>query len=72
MNTKKPTPQARLTNKKNPAPLSPEALLKVDDTAAITAKPGSPPKEHKGYADQGLLEPTRYGDWDVKGRCSDF
>lgn len=30
------------------------------------------PKEYKGYEDQGLLEPTRYGDWDVKGRCSDF
>jgi len=30
------------------------------------------PKEIRGYADQGLLEPTRYGDWDVKGRCSDF
>lgn len=25
-----------------------------------------------GFADQGLKEPTRYGDWEVKGRCSDF
>ncbi len=30
------------------------------------------PKEKSGFADAGLLEPTRYGDWDVKGRCSDF
>jgi hypothetical protein len=28
--------------------------------------------EINGFEDQGLLEPTRYGDWDVKGRCSDF
>ena len=32
-----------------------------------------PPSEREeigGYA--GRPEPTRYGDWDVKGRCSDF
>lgn len=29
-------------------------------------------KEVGGFESQGLLEPTRYGDWDVKGRCSDF
>ncbi len=28
--------------------------------------------EKGGFKEQGLLEPTRYGDWDVKGRCSDF
>ncbi|MCB1680896.1 MAG: DUF1674 domain-containing protein [Rhodospirillales bacterium] len=25
-----------------------------------------------GFADKNLPEPTRYGDWDVGGRCSDF
>lgn len=43
--------------------------------AKDAAKPGgccSAPKEINGFAAQGLLEPTRYGDWDVKGRCSDF
>ena len=30
------------------------------------------PKEHGGYEAEGLPEPTRYGDWEVKGRCSDF
>jgi hypothetical protein len=30
------------------------------------------PTEINGFEAQGLLEPTRYGDWDVKGRCSDF
>jgi hypothetical protein len=29
-------------------------------------------KEIGGYEAQGLLEPTRYNDWEVKGRCSDF
>ena len=29
-------------------------------------------KEIGGYKDNGLLEPTRFGDWDVKGRCCDF
>ncbi len=29
-------------------------------------------KEIGGFEDQGLLEPTRYNDWEVKGRCSDF
>jgi len=29
-------------------------------------------KEYGGYESQNLLEPTRFGDWEVKGRCSDF
>ncbi len=29
-------------------------------------------KEINGFEDAGLLEPTRYNDWEVKGRCSDF
>lgn len=29
-------------------------------------------KEVGGFSDQGLPEPTRYNDWEVKGRCSDF
>jgi hypothetical protein len=29
----------------------------------------APPKEIGGPAGP---EPTRYGDWEVKGRCSDF
>ncbi|HQX26796.1 MAG TPA: DUF1674 domain-containing protein [Alphaproteobacteria bacterium] len=29
-------------------------------------------KEINGFEALGLPEPTRYGDWDVKGRCSDF
>ncbi len=29
-------------------------------------------KEVGGFEDQNLPEPTRYGDWEVGGRCSDF
>ena len=29
-------------------------------------------KEIGGFDDAGLPEPTRYNDWEVKGRCSDF
>ena len=29
-------------------------------------------KEIGGFKDAGLPEPTRFGDWEVKGRCSDF
>jgi hypothetical protein len=29
-------------------------------------------KEIGGFKDSNLLEPTRYGDWEVRGRCSDF
>lgn len=29
-------------------------------------------KEVGGFADKKLPEPTRYGDWEVGGRCSDF
>lgn len=29
-------------------------------------------KEIGGFEDQKLPEPTRYGDWEVRGRCSDF
>lgn len=37
-----------------------------------TKKKCEKPREIGGYADQGLKEPTRYGDWEVKGRCTDF
>lgn len=30
------------------------------------------PKEHGGRPKDKGLEPTRYGDWEFKGRCIDF
>ena len=29
-------------------------------------------KEYGGFESKKLPEPTRYGDWEVGGRCSDF
>lgn len=34
--------------------------------------PLPPPEEKNGFAALGLKEPTRFGDWEVRGRCSDF
>jgi hypothetical protein len=34
-------------------------------------KPGTPPMPKEIGGPKGP-EPTRYGDWEVKGRCSDF
>lgn len=43
---------------------------KTTDTSKM--KPEKMEKEIGGYESQGLPEPTRFGDWEVKGRCSDF
>ncbi len=44
------------------------------ETQHISKKPEktAPDDEKGGFKDAGLLEPTRFGDWEVKGRCSDF
>lgn len=45
-----------------------ENLKKAQKPASV----GDMPKEYGGFADQNKPEPTRYGDWEVGGRCSDF
>lgn len=40
-----------------------------DATAPQNDLPEKSPEEHGGQAG---LEPTRYGDWEKKGRCTDF
>lgn len=70
MSTEKPSPIAVKTQTKNLAedsdkkPETPSAKKPVDIEA--------PTEEKGGFKDHGLPEPTRYGDWEVKGRCSDF
>ena len=54
-------------NKQKPSPSDKKA---PQDKAK--KKPEETEKEIGGYEDSGLQEPTRYGDWEVKGRCSDF
>ena len=58
MNTQKETQKAKK------APEKEEKDLKKSIDA--------PEDEKNGYKDAGLPEPTRYNDWEVKGRCSDF
>lgn len=50
-----------------------------DEDASTLAKDSTKTKSDKtaekeigGFKDAGLPEPTRFGDWEVKGRCSDF
>ena len=45
------------------------AHIAQDATAPVADLPENRPKEHGGQAG---LEPTRYGDWEKKGRCTDF
>jgi hypothetical protein len=41
------------------------------ETSAETKRPVPPPKPKEIGGPKGP-EPTRYGDWEVNGRCSDF
>lgn len=61
MDNKKPTPENTAIEKNTPAKKT------VKETA-------QKPKEQEigGFEASGLPEPTRFGDWEVKGRCSDF
>ena len=42
----------------------------TEKTADKSEKPEE--REIGGFKDQNMPEPTRYGDWEVNGRCSDF
>lgn len=64
-------PKIQKPTKALPLPLSPEA-------AALVAKPHPKPSKAEGAeairetgGPKGA-EPTRFGDWERKGRCSDF
>ncbi|MAE50383.1 MAG: hypothetical protein CMH27_01095 [Micavibrio sp.] len=53
-------PDTKVTEKKNVS------------NSAKEKEPLPTQKEHGGFEDNNLPEPTRYGDWEVRGRCSDF
>ena len=40
--------------------------------AAAAVKPTAPPALPKEIGGASGPEPTRYGDWEHKGRCTDF
>ncbi len=44
----------------------------VSQQKAIDKKVADMPKEYGGRPKDKGLEPTRYGDWEFKGRCIDF
>ncbi|WP_422919956.1 DUF1674 domain-containing protein [Rhizosaccharibacter radicis] len=48
---------------------TPAAPVPADPPPHPEAADGGPPVEHGGPKGP---EPTRYGDWTVKGRCIDF
>ncbi len=62
MSTEKKTPEMT-QDAKISAPEKPDEKAAPEDKAE---------KEVGGFKDAGLPEPTRFGDWEVKGRCSDF
>lgn len=43
-----------------------------DNRESIDQKVADMPKEYGGRSEEKGLEPTRYGDWELKGRCIDF
>lgn len=49
---------------------SPKVTEKNKETSDMPKK--AEEREIGGFKDHNLPEPTRYGDWEVKGRCSDF
>ena len=50
----------------------PPADAKPAPAAAAKAKPGDPATWPKEIGGPDGPEPTRYGDWERKGICSDF
>lgn len=59
-----------------PKPLSPQELAAKELAERIDPRTGTPveivPQKPGEIGGPKGLEPTRYGDWDVNGRCSDF
>jgi hypothetical protein len=63
-------------------PEEPKPSPSASDKAAVPAQPGSQPESDSSDSAEtdasaevggpGGPEPTRYGDWERKGRCIDF
>jgi shikimate dehydrogenase len=56
------------------APKPAEAKISHTETAAkpLPSAPPAPVQRPKETGGPSGLEPTRYGDWEHKGRCIDF
>ncbi len=54
-----------------PLPLSPEAIALSPKLQSTEVKPNETEKVKETGGPKGA-DPTRFGDWERKGRCSDF
>lgn len=63
MSDEKPAAKPRTFTSHAPKPV---------DSAAIEPAKAEPAKKDIEYGGPKGLEPTRYGDWERGGRCSDF
>jgi len=69
----KAQPAAPDTAPKGNKPLSPAAQRALAEAAARRAeRDRAGPQQPKEFPGRGGLDPTRYGDWEVKGIASDF
>jgi hypothetical protein len=56
-----------MEDEKTPAPPNTSGSPKVPETSGTI-----PPARPREIGGPKGLEPTRYGDWEVNGRCTDF
>jgi hypothetical protein len=61
-----------MTDEPNPDPSNTPGASKVPLSPEESVKPKIPPKMPKEIGGPKGPEPTRYGDWEVGGRCTDF
>ncbi len=55
-----------------PAPAAAKPGAKAPDTAPPPSPAGAKPAQPDEVGGPTGLEPTRYGDWERNGRCTDF
>ncbi|MDP8983987.1 MAG: DUF1674 domain-containing protein [Pseudomonadota bacterium] len=60
-----------MTEQAPTAPHPPTPDDSAPHTSADTTRPGSAPRPREIGGRAGA-EPTRYGDWELRGRCIDF
>ncbi|GJL85496.1 MAG: hypothetical protein DHS20C02_12710 [Micavibrio sp.] len=59
-------------SKQKPSPKQPKPQKPPKKTEGKKPPQKKLAKEYGGFESKKLPEPTRYGDWEVGGRCSDF
>ncbi|MFY9694993.1 MAG: DUF1674 domain-containing protein [Xanthobacteraceae bacterium] len=68
-----PTDPAPSKPTEDRGPLTPAAERALAEAAARRAgRTGQPAAAHQEISGRGGLDPTRYGDWEIKGLIADF